>query len=251
MIHYHGGPITPETCAIVAWSGGHAFVSFANPGQIKLAASICQSFALDNGAFSLWKQGAPTDWPGYYAWCATWLAHPACDWAVIPDVIGGTEAENDALLREWPHGQRGVPVWHLNESIDRLVRLAADWPRVALGSAEEWDVARPRDCLARLADALPAISDDEGQPFVKLHGLRMLREEMVTNVPLSSADSTNVARNIGMDGAWRGTYAPATKEGRTAVLRERIERHQSPRTMSQRWARPEVLSIFDMETADA
>ena len=37
MIHYHGGPITPETCAIRAWSGRHAFVSFAAPAQVKLA----------------------------------------------------------------------------------------------------------------------------------------------------------------------------------------------------------------------
>ncbi len=43
---------------------------------------------------------------------------------MIPDVIGSTEKENDDLLAEWPHGERGVPVWHLNESIGRLERLA-------------------------------------------------------------------------------------------------------------------------------
>ena len=143
MIHYHGGPITPETCAYEAWRGGHAFISFARPDQIELAASICQTFALDNGAFTFWKRGGEPDWPGYYGWCRKWLAHPACDWAVIPDVIGGTEDENDALLGEWPFGHRGVPVWHLNESPERLVRLAGEWPRVALGSAAEWDVSVP------------------------------------------------------------------------------------------------------------
>ncbi|ECJ6460203.1 hypothetical protein AIG23_21385 [Salmonella enterica subsp. enterica serovar Newport] len=25
MIHYHGGPITPDTCAMKAWKGRHAF----------------------------------------------------------------------------------------------------------------------------------------------------------------------------------------------------------------------------------
>lgn len=231
MIHYHGGPITPETCALRVWRGRHAFVSYAHPVQLELAASVCQTFALDNGAFSLWRAGKGTDWPGYYAWCAEWLSHPGCDWAVIPDVIGGTEAENDALLREWPHGFAGVPVWHLNESIDRLVRLAEDWPRVALGSAAEFDVSRPSACLARLREALAPISLD-GRPIVKLHGLRMLNPAIVTKVPLASADSTNVARNIGMDGAWRGTYAPATKETRADVLVERIEQHQAPDRMS-------------------
>jgi hypothetical protein len=228
VIHYHGGPITPETCAVRAWSGRHAFVSFAHPRQVELAASICQSFALDNGAFSLWKASSPTDWPAYYEWADKWLGHPACDWAVIPDVIEGTEEENDALIAEWPHGPFfGVPVWHLNESVERLVRLAEAFPRVALGSAAEYDVSRPAKCIQRLQETLPAISVD-GIPKVKLHGLRMLNPAIVTKVPLSSADSTNVARNIKFDSAWKGTYAPNTKEARTDVLVARIEAHQSP-----------------------
>ena len=250
MIHYHGGPITPETCALRAWKGRHAFVSWAHPAQIKLAASVCQSFALDNGAFSLWKAGKPVDWPSYYEWAGEWLQHPACDWAVIPDVIGGSEQENDDLIERWPYGHRGVPVWHLNESIDRLVRLAETWPRIALGSAEDYDVATPWKCLGRLAAALPAISTD-GRPNAKLHGLRMLREEIVTNVPLASGDSTNVARNLGIDQAWNGSYAPATKETRVDVLVERIERHQSPERMSQRWAVPEQDDLFTLAEAMA
>lgn len=47
MIHFHGGPITPDTCALKAWKGRHAFISFANPGQIALASEVTQSFALD------------------------------------------------------------------------------------------------------------------------------------------------------------------------------------------------------------
>lgn len=246
MIHYHGGPITPETCAYRAWRGRHAFVSFAHPLQVELAASVSQSFALDNGAFSLWRAGKPTDWPAYYEWCAQWLRHPACDWAVIPDVIEGSEEDNDALLDEWPHGDRGVPVWHMNESIDRLTRLAARWPRIALGSAAEFDVSRPRRCLARLAEALPAISDD-GIPRVKLHGLRMLNPEVTTRVPLSSADSTNVARNIKYDQAWSGSFAPATKETRVDVLVERIESTQTPATMTKVVWLNDELSIWDQE----
>lgn len=231
MIHYHGGPITPETCALRAWKGRHAFVSYAHPRQIELAASVCQSFALDNGAFSLWKADKPTDWPGYYDWCEQWLAHPACDWAVIPDVIEGTEEENDALIAEWPHGLRGVPVWHLNESPERLARLASEWPRVALGSSAEWDVSRPDRCLQRIAQVWWAVNTPDGSPRTKLHGLRMLRPEIIEYVPLSSGDSTNVAQNIGIDKAWKGTYTPATKETRTDVLVERIERARTPRTL--------------------
>lgn len=238
MIHYHGGPITPETCAYRVWRGRHACVSFAEPRQIELAAAICQTIMVDNGAYSFWRQGqAAPDWQPYYEWCDVWLAHPACDWAVIPDVIGGTEDENDGLIREWPFGHRGVPVWHLNESPDRLVRLAGEWPRIALGSAAEWDVSVPSKCLERLYDVLPLICRD-GQPVVKLHGLRMLRSSIVTAVPLASADSTNVARNIGIDANWAsGVYQPATKETRAMVLTELIESHQSPPRLSEVLAR--------------
>ena len=248
MIHYHGGPITPETCALRAWRGRHAFVSFAHPDQIELAASCTQSFALDNGAFSFWKAGKETDWKGYYDWSAKWLRHPACDWAVIPDVIGGTESENDLLLDKWPHGHRGVPVWHLNESIERLARLVADWPRVALGSAAEWDVSKPAKCLERLDQALPPICDQNGVPIVKIHGLRMLRSEIVTKVPLSSADSTNVARNSGLDVRWTGPYQPATKEARVDVLIDRIESHQSPAQYTAK-AKQVEFNLFGEEGA--
>lgn len=238
MIAYHGGPITPETCAVRAWTRGHAFVSFdhstGTARQIETAAAVSNSFSIDNGAFPIWKRTgeAPDTWDKFYRFAGEWLAHPACDWAVIPDVIGGTEAENDALVFEWPHGHRGVPVWHLNESIDRLVRLAEDWPRIALGSAAQFDVKRPSKCIARLAEALRPISDANGTPLVKLHGLRMLNPAMTSVVPLSSADSTNVARNIGMDGAWsRSAYAPTTKEARVDVLRDRIENVMTPATM--------------------
>jgi hypothetical protein len=57
VIHYHGTPITPETAAIRVLRGRHAFVSFADPRAIETAAGVCQSFALDNGAFSFWKAG--------------------------------------------------------------------------------------------------------------------------------------------------------------------------------------------------
>lgn len=255
MIHFHVTPITPETCAYRVLRGRHGLVSYANPEQMKLAAGICQTVILDNGAFTFWKQGGTPDWQGYYAWCDEWLLHPAVDWAVIPDVIEGTEEENDALLAEWPFGpHRGVPVWHLNESPERLVRLAGDWPRVALGSADEWDVSKPSKCLERLYDVLPLICRN-GQPRVKLHGLRMLNPRIVTAVPLASADSSNVARNIGIDANWAGAvYSPATKETRALVLTERIESHQSPARLNEVMARQQRAaadqgSLFELEAS--
>lgn len=231
MIHYHGGPITPDTCAMKAWKGRHAFISFANAGQIGLAAEICQTFALDNGAFTKWKKagGAPIDWSAYYPFVARWMNHPGFDFAIIPDVIDGGEAENDALLAEWPHGKFiGVPVWHMNESDDRFIRLCREYPRVAIGSCGEYDVRSPTKAVLRLKDIIRHVLDEHGQPITKLHGLRMLNKDIFTKLPLSSADSTNVAQNIGKDVNWKGTYQPQSKETRAAVMVERIEAYNSP-----------------------
>lgn len=239
MIHYHGGPITPASAAHAAWRSRHAFVSFAAAGQVEIAASVSQSFALDNGAFSLWRAGKATDWPGFYAWCEQWLSHPGCDWAVIPDVIDGDEAANDALIREWPFGQRGVPVWHMHETISRLYRLCREWPRVALGSSGEFAAVGNGRWWARMSKAMNSVCID-GRPIAKLHGLRMLDPEVFSKLPLASADSTNVARNIGIDGAWRGSYTPASKETRGFVLAERIEQFNSV----GRWARSDHQLSF-------
>lgn len=237
MIHYHGGPITPETCAVKAWSSRHAFISFAHPYQIEVAALCSQSFALDNGAFSLWKAGKEVNWLEYYKWVGEWHRHPGFDFAVIPDVIEGTEAENDALLREWPlRRHQGAAVWHTNESIDRLIRLAHEWPLVALGSSGEYDAANVAKLNGRLADVLPHICDDDGRPICKLHGLRMLNPKIFSQWPFSSADSTNVARNIGIEKKWKGTYLPATKEARTQVLVERVEMTNSNHSIRGRHA---------------
>jgi len=230
VIPYHGLPITPETAAVVALTGGHGFVSFADPRNLGLAAEVCQSFAIDNGAFGAWNQGKPIqDWRPFYDWAAQCKLIPSCDFAVIPDVIDGSEADNDALLSEWPLPKWfGAPVWHMHESLDRLERLASSFPRVCLGSSGEFATVGTTAWWGQMARAMRVVCDDEGRPLCRLHGLRMLNPEVFTRLPLASADSTNIGRNIGIDQAWRGTYSPPTKEARAAVMRSRIESHPSP-----------------------
>ena len=233
MIHYHGLPITPNSAAIAAVNGGHAFVSFARPDQLGIVLDVCQSFAIDNGAFSAWKSGKPvTDWGRYYEWVAELHRYPSFDFAVIPDVIDGDEDQNDALVEEWPWRGKsiavGAPVWHMHESIDRLQRIANDWPRVCLGSSGEYSRVGDSKWWRRMNEAMRAICDRNGNPVCKLHGLRMLSQDVFTQLPLASADSTNIARNVGIDSRWTGTYTPASKDSRAAVMRSRIEAHQSP-----------------------
>jgi hypothetical protein len=229
MIHYHGGPATPETAAVKLYQAGHAFLSYSTPYQLPVVASVCQSFALDNGAFPAWTSGKPiSDWSGFYAWAAKCQRIPNCDFAVIPDVIDGDEDANDALLREWPLGKFfGAPVWHMHESLERLQRLVREWPRVCLGSSGAFRVVGTSAWWIRMDQAMDAACDSEGRPLTKLHGLRMLNPKIFGRLPLASADSTNASRNIGIDKAWRGTYPPATREARAMVIRDRIESNPS------------------------
>lgn len=233
MIHYHGGPITPLSVAHAVWTTRHAFVSFERPEQVALAAEVCQSFALDNGAYSVWRRGAVLDVPAYVAWVKEWERHPAFDWALIPDVIDGTEAANDAMFAHYRAAggdlMAGVPVWHMHESFDRLRYLCRVWPRVALGSSGEWSEVGDGSWWQRMGAAMDAACDADGRPPCKLHGLRMLNPTVFSQLPLASADSTNVAQNHGRE---RKRYALTGAMGALA-LTHRIEHHAA----APRWTR--------------
>lgn len=239
MIHYHGTPLSGDSIVSVrALQGKHAMVSFAAPKAVEIIAEVCQSFCFDNGAFTAWKQGEQYCPEKYAEWIAQWFRHPGFDWYCIPDVIDGTENDNRAMRGLWreicPEGawKLGVPVWHMHESLEELKYLAIAYDRVAIGSSGEYATVGDRRWWGRMGEAMSAVCDEYGRPKTKLHGLRMLDPTVFSHLPLSSADSTNVARNIGIDSAWKGTYIPQSREVRAAIMMERIEAHCS----AKRWA---------------
>lgn len=213
MIHYPGLPMTRVMDMIRAMRARHAMLSFHDARQIEEASEVCQSIVLDNGAFSAWRQGIPYNFAGYQTWAAYWLKHPCVESAVVPDVIDATEQENDQLLSEWSLPLAvSVPRYHLHESLERLNRLCA-YPRIALGSSGQFAHPGSREWWSRLAQIMTCLCDQQGYPRCKLHGLRMLDPVIFSHVPLASADSCNVARNIGIDSAWTGPYAPPEPMG--------------------------------------
>lgn len=248
MIAYHGGPITPADVARQLWTRRHAFVSYEHPDQLQIAAEVAQSFALDNGAFSAWKRGAAVDWAGYIDFVTDWMRHPGFDFAVIPDVIDGGEQENDELLDRWcALGLQGVgvPVWHLHEDLSRLLTLCDSFPRVALGSSGIYSDPGSPQWWQRMGAALDEICDDMGRPRCKLHGLRMLDPTIFSQLPLASADSTNVARNIGIDAKWdRAPYAPRSKAMRALIIADRIEHHASAATWQRTYGTQQNLELI-------
>lgn len=221
--------MTPDEAATQVLKGRHGFVSYFYPQQIGLVAAVCDSFGLDNGAFSAWRAGAPVkDWTPYVDWLQEWGAHPGCDFYLIPDVIDGSEQENDDLV-DWWQGRNvprlAVPVWHLHESLGRLERLAEEWPRVALGSSGAFRTPGRPHWWARMGEAMQVVCDHDRRPRVRLHGLRMLNNTIASHIPLSSADSTFVARKMGLDVKWRKKDDPRSPVVRGLLTAMNIEAH--------------------------
>ena len=243
MIHYHGLPITPVSAAAKVLRGRHAFVSFIHADQLSVAIECCQSFAVDNGAFSAWKAGKPIlNWSPYFDWVERIKRTPGFDFAVIPDVIDGSELENDELIDAWPHEPwLSAPVWHMHESIRRLERLARNWPRVCIGSSGAFATVGNSAWWNRITEAMNAVCDERGHPICKLHGLRMLNPEVFMRLPFASADSTNIAQNIGIDSAWRGTYMPPDKDWRAMIMAERIEANNGAPCWTERFFQDSLL----------
>jgi hypothetical protein len=231
MIHYHGTPIGGSRQDAARFLiGRHALIPFGRPDDIGPVLECCQSFVLDNSAFSHWRRGhGRIDFDAYFEWAKSLRQHPGFDWCLIPDIIDGTEAENQDWVLKWARigsRVRGVPVWHLHESLEYLEWLVNNFETVALGSSGEWRTPGSKTWWTRIGEAMHVACDNEGRPKCKLHGLRMLNPKIFTQLPLASADSTNAAVNCGSLSRF-GMYTPPTAAQRAAVIADRVEQHNS------------------------
>lgn len=244
MIHYHGTPIGGKsTDAGEILRGRHGLVSFANQQHLPIVLDVCQSFVLDNGAFTKWKKdGGMVDFDAYAAWVGLYHKHPGFDWCLIPDTIDGVEIINKTLTQRWlvEYGHiKGVPVWHLHESFDYLDYLLSSFDIVALGSSGEWPNPRANKWWDRMEEVMEVCCDSKGRPRAKLHGLRMLDPRVFTKLPLSSADSTNAGRNNNQMNRF-GSYPHPSAGHRAATIAARIESFNSAPV----WARDKQEEMF-------
>jgi len=199
---YHGTPITPNRVFEEHMRFRNVLVSFARPDQFELAKIHAKEIMIDNGAFSIWTQNKrrgkkkTISWDPYYAWIDEIYAD--ITEFILPDVIDGSEEDNDALLTEC-NLMNGIPVWHVNESFARLERLASDYPYIAFGSAGEFSTLGTTAWNRRVSTAMRILSDDDGVPLTKVHMLRCLNHKIFSKYAFYSGDSTNLARNHSRD----------------------------------------------------
>ena len=130
---------------------------------------VCQSFALDNGAFSAWKEGKPiTDWHPYYEWVDGIRHSPGFDFAVIPDVIDGDERANDCLMHRWPFRRISqFPSGTCIESIGRL-KERRKTGRVSPSAVPQFATVGDAIWWGRMAKAMSAVCNAPGgRPICK------------------------------------------------------------------------------------
>lgn len=246
-IHYHGSPITPNDVLLGPMAGRHFCVSHAWPRQLELLMSVAQSILGDCGAFTIYQMlkkellrrqavgevvdfddlRLPVDWTAYYSWSERILVK-AENWVIIPDVIDAGSQEQDALIRQWPHGQRGAPVWHMDEPLDRLLQLVDTWPKVCIGSTGQFWQILSEDWEARMDEVWEALQGRHRfLPWIHmLRGMQLVAYRW----PFSSVDSTDVAQNHNRLSVDDATLIDCEHDKPAAVIRKtlRWDRQQTP-----------------------
>lgn len=200
MIKYHGTPVGGSKYDCIKFlNGRHALISFAHPTQSAEVLEFCESFCIDNGAFTIWKTtGGDIDVLKYKSFVNTLAKHPAYDFCIIPDKIMGSEKENDIMIAQWEDlgvTHNAIPVFHLGESPDRFLKLASKYHKVCLGSTDLWPKNGSRGWWKNMANFMDYVTDSDGVLPCKVHGLRMLDPKLFQYLPLHSGDSTNAGVN--------------------------------------------------------
>jgi hypothetical protein len=172
--------MTPNAAFEAVMPGRAVCVSFYRPDQVELAEKHCPQIMYDTGDFSKWRQFVragidPADVPewsrdDYYQWLDARIRDDG-RWAVIPDRPGAPSQMSDALINDWPFGQLGAPVWHMNGPLSRLARLCERFERVCLGWVAEIEADNHVGSVAYHA-RMDEVADFFGNTWPIIHMLR-------------------------------------------------------------------------------
>jgi hypothetical protein len=205
------------------------------------------------------------DWSDYFDWLEPRLFHPG-RWAVVPDMPGAPSQLNDALLLDWPFGQKGAPLWHMDAPIERLLALCSKWDRVCLGwTGAGKHLDRP-EFHARMAEVDKAL----GNSWPVLHMMRGIK--VAFDYPFVSADGTTLAQNgwrydtsFDFGDRWAGrkayadrldrrngdTFRRSSQSGNRGRSRAHLEDHGLGGGRAQQDAGCDLFAALDGEMAGA
>lgn len=201
-----------------------------------LAAAGCD-LVFDNGEFTRWKSGRPTNGPAFYAWLRSLdEAGIPWRWAIALDVIGdahGTRTNWRRALREYPDlSPRLVPAFHEGDPWDLLDEYAPTERLVALGRTEG------RKSKARTFEWY----DDafNRYPDMRPHALGNASPETLEPYPFASFDASSWERNAAYSNAHGWPFNRCTKETRMRAYIEAAEtiEYRPPKQLGLRLVAP-------------
>jgi hypothetical protein len=196
-----------------------------------------RDWVLDSGAFTAHAKGVPVDLQAYAEKALELLAGEDPPAEVFSlDVIGDWKASaaNTDLL--WKLGVSAIPAYHVGSPEPELIRLAKDFPKIALGGAvgfrkkNEW----ASQCFARVWPK-------------KIHGFGFGSEKSILSLPWHSVDATNWEIGPCKFGSWR-SYGKMSVRGSKQDLRAEIAWYLDlERKARARWSK-QMAELEERET---
>lgn len=145
-------------------------------------------FLLDSGAFSFLQGAAHTDWDAYTEEYAAWINRYDIKLFFeldIDPIVGLKEVERlrEKLIRLT--NKQPIPVWHKNRGMDYFIKMAQEFPYIALGGIAIKEVSR-----AKFEAAFPWFIKIAHKYNAKIHGLGYTSIEGLKKYHFDSVDST-------------------------------------------------------------
>jgi hypothetical protein len=191
-----------------------------HPNERPIMAKRLVDLMLDSGAFTMWNRGITLNVRDYIAWLIDrrdlFYSYVVLD--IIPGKFGsklsGREVarsakgtyDNQRKMKE--RGLNPIPVFHQGEPFSWLERYMDDGePYIGVGTNK----ATPEEDQTRWLDKIfTALTDNRGNPLVKVHGFGITRPSLMMRYPWFSTDSTTWALTPSFGQLW----IPVFKDGK-------------------------------------
>lgn len=192
-----------------------------------------RDWVLDSGAFTAHQQGTPIVIEEYIEKCRELLAEDKTLTEVYAlDVIHDWQGTAKNVDKMWSAGIPAVPAFHFGSPEHELIRLAKNFPKIALGGAvgqpEKSKIAWAGQCFARVWPK-------------KVHGFGFGGRAGVLALPWHSCDATNWELGPCKFGQWR-SFGKMSVRGSKQNLRAEVEWYLAlEREARQKWRREMAL----------
>jgi len=197
-----------------------------------------RDWVLDSGAFSAHASGTTIDLDEYIETCLRLLKEdPTLTEVFALDVIGDWKATAKNVDKMWAAGVPAVPTFHAGSPESELIRIARDYPKIALGGValakSQRKIAWAEQCFARVWPK-------------KIHGFAFGTAASILRLPFHSVDATNWELGPCAFGRWQSFGHLSVRGGRTN-LRAEVEFYlKLERQAWAQWKR-EMKLIDDMD----